>query len=816
MKNLIIALFLIGSVASSAQDFLGYRQSTLSGVSSIELNPSYIADSRLAFDANLFSIFLHGHNNHVTANRKEFMSLLGDGNSPNAFTESYNGNLKRIHYMSGYELPSFMFSMKNRGSIALTLSLKNYYNIDGLNDDMLHLYTTDFNYPSLYGQQLTIDNFSFQRMSWMESGITYAGVILDEDEHILSGGGRLNLLHGIRSLYFNATDISYNVIDSDSMIVTAGSVAYGHSQGYDNTNPLELGFSGDFGVGIDLGFNYEWRPNHEDYKYDMDGEEDLWDRGVCKYKLKAGIALNDLGGLSFSRDQRSSDFDPTTLSWLYRDFVSTPPGTMLAFNDSVKNNFDLETSEETYFMNLPTNLNLHVDYRIKKNLFIGGVAHIAFQRDGNANRVKDISNYSITPRWEIGGLGVSMPISYNTFEGFRSGLMLRAGPLFIGTSDLRPLVAESISGGSFYFGLKIFMRHKKPKDQDNDAVSAKFDECPEIAGVWDFKGCPDTDGDKIPDALDECPAEAGSIDRNGCPDTDGDGILDKEDDCPALAGTQAFNGCPDTDGDGVKDEDDTCPELAGLVKFNGCPDTDEDGIVDYDDNCPTEAGPASHFGCPEKVRIHLVDEEGNIVATAVIGENGKFVFRNLSMDQQYMFLIEGDALEDELELIIKNVDGTHNVKALMDGTGYFVYRPLENGFEPSLSLVEEEDAEFVLLKEEEKAVVQEAKKELEFSTGKATIKTISYAYLNELVKLLKENPSWKVRLSGHTDNVGEPSRNLMLSKKRADAVKFFIESRGIDSDKIVVKFYGQNKPIADNNTSEGRQQNRRVEMEIIK
>ena len=394
--------------------------------------------------------------------------------------------------------------------------------------------------------------------------------------------------------------------------------------------------------------------------------------------------------------------------------------------------------------------------------------------------------------------------------------MLRAGPLVLGTSDIRPLVSKTISGGSFYAGLKIFMRHKKPKDLDNDAVSAKFDECPEIAGVWDFKGCPDTDGDKIPDAIDECPAEAGSIDRNGCPDTDGDGLLDKEDDCPALAGDIAFNGCPDTDGDGVKDEEDTCPELAGLVKFNGCPDTDEDGIVDYDDNCPTEAGPVSHFGCPEKVRIHLVDEEGNIVATAVIGENGKFVFRNLSMDQQYMFLIEGDALEDELELIIKNADGVHNVKALMDGTGYFIYRPLENGFEPSLSLVEEEDTEFVLLKEEENAVVQEAKKELEFSTGKATIKTVSYAYLNELVKLLKENPTWKVRLSGHTDNVGEPSRNLMLSKKRADAVKFFFESRGVDSDKIVVKFYGQNKPIADNDTSEGRQQNRRVEMEIIK
>lgn len=140
-----------------------------------------------------------------------------------------------------------------------------------------------------------------------------------------------------------------------------------------------------------------------------------------------------------------------------------------------------------------------------------------------------------------------------------------------------------------------------PADTDMDGITDDQDECPTVAGLLEFNGCPDTDGDGIQDAYDDCPEEAGLQAFSGCPDRDGDNIPDHKDACPDVPGLERLNGCPvpDGDGDGVNDEMDACPDVPGLAVFKGCPDTDGDGVPDPDDRCPTEAGPASNKGCPE-------------------------------------------------------------------------------------------------------------------------------------------------------------------------------------------------------------------------
>ncbi|MCS4301111.1 von Willebrand factor type A domain-containing protein [Chryseobacterium sp. BIGb0232] len=113
------------------------------------------------------------------------------------------------------------------------------------------------------------------------------------------------------------------------------------------------------------------------------------------------------------------------------------------------------------------------------------------------------------------------------------------------------------------------------KDKDQDGIPNKEDQCPEIAGLAEFKGCPDTDGDGMTDKEDACPNVAGPIENNGCPwpDADGDGVIDKDDACPTVIGPPENNGCPwpDTDGDGVLDKDDACPTVPGAPEYNGCP-----------------------------------------------------------------------------------------------------------------------------------------------------------------------------------------------------------------------------------------------------
>jgi len=102
-----------------------------------------------------------------------------------------------------------------------------------------------------------------------------------------------------------------------------------------------------------------------------------------------------------------------------------------------------------------------------------------------------------------------------------------------------------------------------------------------------------------------------------------------------------------------------------------------------------------------------------------------------------------------------------------------------------------------------------------FDVGKATLRSESNAELDRLVSLLKDVPSLKVEISGHTDNTGSASINDKLSQDRAEAVVVYLKGKGIPAGRLTAKGYGSSNPIATNNNAQGRQENRRTEFEII-
>lgn len=102
-----------------------------------------------------------------------------------------------------------------------------------------------------------------------------------------------------------------------------------------------------------------------------------------------------------------------------------------------------------------------------------------------------------------------------------------------------------------------------------------------------------------------------------------------------------------------------------------------------------------------------------------------------------------------------------------------------------------------------------------FDTGSASLRPESYAELGVLYKLLEDNPKIKIEISGHTDNVGSAALNQRLSQDRAKAVVDFLTGRGTEPGRLTFKGYGFSRPLATNDTPEGRQLNRRTEFEII-
>ncbi|WP_136466471.1 OmpA family protein [Flagellimonas onchidii] len=268
---------------------------------------------------------------------------------------------------------------------------------------------------------------------------------------------------------------------------------------------------------------------------------------------------------------------------------------------------------------------------------------------------------------------------------------------------------------------------------------------------------------------------AGISIKFGGTDTDGDGIYDKDDACPEVAGLEAFNGCPDADGDGIEDSKDSCPNEAGSKELNGCPDADGDGIADKDDACPSEAGLAALNGCPDADGDGVADKDDQCPNEAGPAENNGCPWPDS----------DGDSVLDKDDQC-PQVAGT-----------------VANNGCPEVTI-------------EVQKKLNDYAKTILFDTGKASLKSESVPVFVDIIKILGEYPTAKFTVEGHTDSVGSAKLNQSLSEKRANSVRDFLIKEGISASRLTAIGYGEDKPIATNNTRAGRKENRRVEINLVK
>lgn len=155
---------------------------------------------------------------------------------------------------------------------------------------------------------------------------------------------------------------------------------------------------------------------------------------------------------------------------------------------------------------------------------------------------------------------------------------------------------------------------------------------------------------------------------------------------------------------------------------------------------------------------------------------------------------DGDGVADKLDKCPGTPSGT-----VVDGGGCPLKTPAP--------------VEKVIITEEDRRVVRDAIKNLEFDLGKATIRAKSFPTLNRVANLLVTK-SFSLKLAGHTDNTGSADLNMRLSKDRAESVKAYLVAQGVNASRVEATGYGKNQPIATNKTAAGRQKNRRVEFTL--
>jgi outer membrane protein OmpA-like peptidoglycan-associated protein len=275
-------------------------------------------------------------------------------------------------------------------------------------------------------------------------------------------------------------------------------------------------------------------------------------------------------------------------------------------------------------------------------------------------------------------------------------------------------------------------------------------------------------------------------------DPDKDGVMGMEDECPMEPGPGTDNGCPtkDTDGDGIVDATDKCKTEAETVnKFqdeDGCPDvipdTDSDGIDDTKDKCKDSAEDKDSFededGCPDD------DNDGDgVLDSKDKCPDQKGVIENVGCPDTDG---DGDGVVDRLDNC-----------------------PTEKGTEKNQGC---KAKQLVVITKDQLKILDTVK----FVTGSAKLSPASNKLLDNIARvLIAHSEIAKVKVEGHTDNVGKPEKNQTLSQDRAESVVKYLTKKGVDAGRLEAVGHGDTKPIEDNKTKKGQAANRRVEFNIV-
>ncbi len=730
------------------------------------------------------------------------------------------------------DLVHFGFYLKEKHYLGLNASLRSNTNIYYPRDIFTMIFVGNGVSPTdpgasavptdyqLLGKRASFLGTGVDHSTFAEIGLQYSVKLLEDDR--LQIGARPKMVFGFANVNTAVSNLGLTTDEETFGLTLDGSYEINTSIPVDDSGSFAFPGTTNRGFGLDLGASFNITEN-----------------------IQVSASVIDIGSITWNNQPRN--YFATDGNWEFNGFeldgsiLDVGNSTDTIFQgfldkmlDSLNNQFGADTTDLSYKTSLPTNFNLAGNLHFGEKHNVGALINLRKPKDQLKAAFTLSYGYEINKKYS---LHANYSIYNRSFVNLGLGASARLGPFqfyamtdnILGTANFMfPFLPWATKNRNFTAGMNWKFGCKEDKDKDGikdkdddcpeipgelnfkgcpdtdkDGVMDKEDRCPETPGPIEFKGCPDRDGDGIVDVDDACPDAPGIAEFKGCPDTDGDGIADAEDLCPTTAGIVEFSGCPDTDGDGIQDSEDECPEKPGILAFQGCPDTDGDGLKDSEDECPEKPGPKDKLGCPDTDNDGLTDNKDNCPEVAGPVDNQGCPFGDR----------DGDGVIDNEDSCPDTAGPAENAGCPysdIDGDGVY---DKDDRCPQTPGVVENQGCPEI--KQEEQEVLNTAFANLEFETGKAVIAGSSFESLDKLAELLVTKTDWKLEIAGHTDNVGSDAANMTMSEKRAKAVGSYLNSKGVANDRLIVKWFGESQPIADNDTPEGRAKNRRVEMQVV-
>jgi hypothetical protein len=445
--SFIVFVFLaLGTLRTQAQEFPGYSTGNYTGVNGVFSNPANIADSKYRWDVNLFSFSMLVGNNNASFSLKDIGSTFNGDSLRNKLTGKGAALTSGMLNMDIHG-PSFMFNLGKKNAVAFTSRARvmvNIKNIDGhLADQFMN---TDASTTLPYTFSTASDNV-INVNAWTEFGASFARVLMEDGPNYFKGGITLKYLAGFANGYLRLNNVNGTLAQDFTgtyLSQTTGQVGLGF--GGTRIDDIKSGKAGSFnssGFGADIGFVYELKPTPH------------------QYKLKIGVALLDIGSISYKRDTSRSGSYTASITGGEKAYVDD-----FGKVDDYKQYFEAHpqfftpaptNGKTSYSASLPTTLQLEVDYHLLKKFYLNmsGQFSLATTTDAKPYNSSYYSGWSLTPRYEGRRFGFYLPVSYNGLTHFNAGYCIRFGPVFAGSGSALTALFNNSKQFDTFFGVRF-------------------------------------------------------------------------------------------------------------------------------------------------------------------------------------------------------------------------------------------------------------------------------------------------------------------------------------------------------------------------